>query len=218
MNEESKDDEILFQLALTAQKHPPLSSQRQLALNRLVNRILKSSQLGHPQSGGYPPSFYEDIYNEALQKTLLQICQKIDNYNPINPVMAWVNFLLKMRFRDVVKDFKRKGITYIPSSEQTPSIPSLHDLENKAFYIGLETETKLLEDFLETDPEKLLQKEHIRGRSDITFQKIAQAKYIQDQTWENLATQYNISCQTLHSFFGRKLQKLIPYFKKYLQE
>jgi hypothetical protein len=96
-------DERLQQLAREAKQQPPLSHQRQLLLNRLVNKILQSDRLSHPQRGSWPPSLYEDLYNEAMQKTLLEICQKIDNYNPEHPVMAWVNYLLKKRFSDVVK-------------------------------------------------------------------------------------------------------------------
>lgn len=79
-------DRQLQQLAIESKQHPSLSPQRQLALNRLVNKILQSDSLSHPQRGSWSPNLYEDLYNEALQKTLLEICQKIDSYNPNHPV------------------------------------------------------------------------------------------------------------------------------------
>jgi hypothetical protein len=60
-------NERLQQLAIEAKQQPPLSPQRQLLLNRLVNKILQSGRLTHPQRGSWPPSLYEDLYNEALE-------------------------------------------------------------------------------------------------------------------------------------------------------
>lgn len=58
----------LQQLVQEAQQHPPLTPQRQIALNKLIDVIWRSKQLGHPQSGQWPSNLYEDLYNEALQK------------------------------------------------------------------------------------------------------------------------------------------------------
>lgn len=208
----------LQQLAEEAQRYPPQSSKRQLALNKLVNQILSSNRLVRPQKGLWATNLYEDFYNEALQKTLLIICQKIDNYNPKHPVMAWTNFIIKNQFISVVCDREKKGITSIPKSEKIQSFPSLEDLDR---YFPVEeslSDNQLLREFLEDDPENLLKNEQIRDRPDITFQGLAIAKFVEDRTWEEIATQLNISLQTICSFFNRCLQKLMPYFKKYLQE
>ena len=212
--------QLLQQLVQDAQSHPPQSPQRQLALNRLVQEILKSDRLGHPQRGAWTPSLYEDLYNEALQRTLLEICQKIDNYNPDHPVMAWVNFILKNQFINVIRDYKKGGLTYVPKAEQesTTALPSLDDLDR---YIPPQDELadeRLLRQFLEEDPEDLLKIERLRERSDVTFQSLALAKFVEDQTWSEIADNLGISVQTLCSFFNRRLQKLMPYFHKYLQE
>jgi len=210
----------LQQLAQEAQRYSPLSSQRQLALNKLVNQILSSNRLVRPQKRLWAPDLYEDLYNEALQKTLLIICQKIDNYNREHPVMAWANFLMKNQFISVVRDREKKGITYIPKSEriQSPNLPSLEDLDRYLPVKESLTDAQMLRQFLEDDPENLLKSEQIRDRPDITFQYLAIAKFVEDRTWEEIATQLNVSLQTICSFFNRCLQKLMPYFKKYLQE
>lgn len=210
----------LQQLAKEAQQHPPRSHRRQLALSRLVGEILKSDRLGHPQRGLWSASLYEDFYNEALQKTLLEICQKIDNYNPGHPVMAWVNFLLKIQFINVVNDYNKKGIPYIPNSDKgkTNYFPFLDDIDQPI--LGKETlsDAQLLRQFLEDDPENRFRTERIRGRPEVTFQSIAWAKFVEDQTWSEISNKLGISIQTLCSFFNRRLQKLMPYFHKYLQE
>jgi len=54
-------DQLLQQLVQTAQQQPLQSPQRQLALNRLVQAILKSNRLGHPQRGAWAVNFYEDL-------------------------------------------------------------------------------------------------------------------------------------------------------------
>jgi hypothetical protein len=211
-------DERLQQLAIEAKQQPPLSPQRQLLLNRLVNKILQSNRLSHPQRGSWSPSLYEDLYNEALQKTLLEICQRIDNYNPDHAVMAWVNYLLKKRFSDVVTRYFNQGITHVPQSNPNAQVISLSELEYSL--ISEEptmTESQLLGRFLEDDPENLLKNEHIRGHPQASFQYIAIARFVEEKTWEEISAELNdISIQTLYSFFNRQLRKLMPYFQKYL--
>jgi hypothetical protein len=212
-------DKRLQQLAIAAKQHPLLSPQRQLALNRLVNKILQSDSLSHPQKESWSPNLYEDLYNEALQKTLLEICQKIDSYNPEHPVMAWVNYLLDKRLRDVVKKYLNQGLTNIQQSNQKQRVISLNELEDSL--ISEEqplSDWQLLQQFLEEDPENLLRNEYIRGHPQASFQYIAIARLVEEKTWEEISTELNnMSIQTLCSFFHRRLRKLMPYFQKYLQ-
>ncbi len=218
------DDESTFrlqQLAIYAQQQPPRSSQRQLALNRLVNAILQCDRICHPQRGMWHPSLYEDLYSEALQKTLLEICKKIDSYNPERPVMAWVNFLLDKRFIDVVNEYRRRGLTYISPAnckEAIISLPYLDELDS--FTPGEQTQldAQMLQQFIEDDPENLLRNEHLRGHPEANFQYLALVRFVEDKTWEEISTELEISVQTLCSFFNRRLEKLIPYFRKYLQD
>jgi len=210
-------DEQLRQLALNIQNAPPQSVDRQENLNLLVNNILKSGKLGHPHAGKYPHGIYQDLYNEALQKTLLKICTKIDQYNPVHPVMAWVNFVLSKTFIDVEKDLQRRGITFLPQAMKNDmTILSLDDLNAPVPDQYLPTEVERLRQFLKDDPEGCLKQEHLQNHSKITFQQIALAKYVDDLTWESLSERFNIPLPTLHSFFNRRLQKLMPYFRKYL--
>jgi DNA-directed RNA polymerase specialized sigma24 family protein len=201
-------DQVLQQLALAAQQDPPQNSQQQVAMNRLLQGILKSNRLGHPQKGSWPPSLYADLYNEALSKTCLEVCQKLENYSPERgSVMAWVNCLLKYNFMRVVENYYKHS-----------ALPSLDDLDLDIPVDETPSDAQALQKFLEEDPEDLLKAERLRERPEVTFQILILAKYVEDQTWESIADNLDISIQTLCSFFNRRLQKLMPYFHKYLQD
>lgn len=213
-------DQCLQQRVAEVQSHPPQSPERQRSLNYLVNEILAAGTLGHPQQGLWSAGLYDELYREALQKTLIEICQKVDAYNPEHPVMAWVNFKLNYQFIEVVNDYNRKGITHLPrASSGAPVVflPSLADLDQLSAEPEQPSPIQQLQDFLEQDPEQRLQRRRLRDRSDITFQRLAIAKFIDGKSWSELAIALDVSAQTLCSFFNRQLKDLIPYFQKHLE-
>lgn len=216
---EESYERYLQNLATEAQKHPARSSQRQLAISRLVNGIWRSPKLGHPQKGCWSDSFYTEIYHEALQKTLLEVCHRIELYNPQYPVMAWVNFRLGKQFINAVNDYRKKGITDIPKAQQKEPIclPNLDNLSERLSVRESNDEELLLRQFIEQDPEKLMRTEFVKDRPEITFQILAKAKFIEDLSWTEIADKWDIAPTTLCSFFYRRLKKMTPYFKKYLQ-
>lgn len=214
-------DQLLGERAKEVQECPIHTVQRQIALNRLVDEVLRSGRIGHPQRHLWSANLYEDFYNDALQRTLLEICQKIDKYNSEHPFMAWVNFRLNCHFIDVVNDYVKKGITHVPKSARTEQVAHLLSLDDLDHFVPFEetiSDEQRLRKFLESDPENLLKKHRLRERPEITFQLLAIAKFIEDQTWLEIATNLNVSAQTLCSFFNRQLRELLPYFRKYLQE
>lgn len=75
----------------------------------------------------------------------------------------------------------------------------------------------MLQQFLEEDPENLFQSEHIKGHPDATFQVLVTAKFVEDQTWEQMSQNLGIPIPTLSAFVTRRLHKFKPYFQKYLQ-
>ena len=212
-------DEQLKRLAIEAQENPPLSSRRQLMLSMLVNKVWHSPSIARPQEHSWSPDLYEDLYNEAWQKTMLEICQNIDRYNCQHPVMAWINFYLNKQFIKVVSDRYKQGVTYLPQKEKpTFSLSSLDDLERDVSYEETISKAKLLRQFLIEDPENRLKTEYIEGCRQATFQFLALAKFVEDRTWMDIATDLEIPFQTLYSFFYRRLKELTPYFQKYLEE
>lgn len=219
-NPSPSDDihEKLKQLALEAQKYPPLNQNRQKALNQLARELyqlkkINSSLLFHPQKGKWSPEIYDELYQEALQKTCIYICQKIHNYNPEHPVMAWVNFTLKNRFSDIANEYKNRCI----------SIFSLDELD-KYILIKLNKEPppetplgQQLREFLEEDPENLFKSDRMRNRPEVTFQFLAIAKFVDGKTWQEISDDLEIPVASLAAFVTRRLQKFQPYFQKYLQ-
>ena len=216
---ERGDEEYLKKLAIKAQKYPSQSSQRQLAISRLVKEIWQSPKLGHPQKGSWSANFYEEVYHEALQRTFLEVCHRIDSYNPQHPVMAWVNFRLQKQFINVINDYRKKGITNIPKIKQKETIchPNLDNLDERLSVKNFADDERLLRQFIEQDPERLMGAEFVKNRPFITFQVLARAKFIEDRSWTEIADEFNIAPTTLCSFFNRRFKKLMPYFKKYLQ-
>jgi hypothetical protein len=212
MNQTQLDeiDVFLQQLALTAQQHPHLSPQRQLALTKLVNTVVQSNRLGHPQKWQFSVDVYEDIYNEALQELLLYICKNIDKYNPERgSVIVWVNFLLQQRFfkEAVRKFFGQQNITHITDTH----------LENLALPEEPEDITKILIDCIKLDPEGIFKKEHIKEHPQANFQALAQQRIL-GKSWKEIAAQYNLKIPTVSCFYYRCLDKFANKIKTYCQD
>ena len=214
------EDELLNQLALEAKQLPP-GIQKQKVLTQLLSRILRSHRLARPQQGRWPAQLYEEIWNDACSKTLLEVAQRIDSYKPEHAVLAWVNSILKYRFQDVVQDYCYKdGMTGVPRQgvkQEEVRFRLLDELENNC---ATESDDfQLLHQFIREDPEGLLTKT-IRGRPEATFQFLLLA-LLSDQTWDEISAILGpppISKQTLSSFFNRQLRTLTPYFLKRLSD
>jgi hypothetical protein len=118
------DDGQLKKLALEAQGHPPHTELRQHALGELVEAIRLSGKLSHPHRTRFSPQFYDLLYEEAVNKTLIYVCRKIDKYDPERgqekKFMTWVNFRLDRVILETNREFKDPKIV---------DLPSLSDLE-----------------------------------------------------------------------------------------
>ncbi len=65
----------LRQLVAQAQTAPDRSSQRRIALSKLMSAIRQSDSIARQRNWSNIPNF-QDIYDEALNETLLEICRK----------------------------------------------------------------------------------------------------------------------------------------------
>lgn len=205
-------DRRLQAIAQKAQNSPLQSTERQQALNQLVDEIMRSNQLGHPQRGNWPANVYRDLYDEAVSRTVLKIYKNIERYNSEHPVMAWANNMLHYEFLNVVREYQNQN-------RRNVSIPSLEEIDLDSEQTEtVDDDAELLRQFLADDPENLLRTSHIRGRPDVTFQSIAWAKYVEDQTWESISQTTGIPFSTLANFFKRNLRNFQPYFEQYLQD
>ncbi|HEY9596631.1 MAG TPA: hypothetical protein V6D33_03065, partial [Cyanophyceae cyanobacterium] len=129
--QEVLDDDRLKRLALEAQQNPPQTQQRQYLLTELVNVIQLSNRFIHPPQGNVPRDIYELIYNDAVNRTLLYVFQKIDSYDPERGkgrFMNWVNFRLQMIFRDLVRPPYITTPPYSETPEPETQPPLLSDM------------------------------------------------------------------------------------------
>ncbi len=217
MNEgKSSIDCLLNQLAREAQQHPSRSYERRRGLNLLVNQVLKSGRLARPRERGFSFSagVYEDIYNEALSNTLMEICQKIDKYNPKQDVMAWCNFLLNKRFIDSFNQYTRRGMTHIARDSKNPKI---EDLNHFIPAPEQTSESLELQKLIEENPGNVFTQDHVKGQPRATFQFLALAKIWQDQKWKDISSELNVPVSSLCDFFNKRLKEFTPYFQEYLQ-
>ncbi|MBD2535507.1 sigma-70 family RNA polymerase sigma factor [Nostoc flagelliforme FACHB-838] len=212
MNQTSFDeiDVLLQQLASTAQQYPHMSQPRQLALTKLVNTVVQSGRLCHPQRRQFSVNIYEEIYNEAVQELLLYVCQNLDKYNSERgSVMVWVNFLLQQRFfKDAVqKFFGQENVTHITDAH----------LDNLAIPEEAQDITEILMECIKLDPEDIFKKEHLKEYPQVNFQVLAQ-KRILGRSWKEIAAEYNIKIPTVSCFYYRSLNKFANKIKTYCQD
>jgi DNA-directed RNA polymerase specialized sigma24 family protein len=199
-------DNQLSHLALTAQRHPPLSQERQVALRQLVTGILRSRRLCRPQLGQFAGN-YQDIYDEALQELLLFICQNIDRYDPDRgTVMAWVNMLFDRRFF-------REAIPKVLGKQNLTRM-TLMDLDRISAPAAEPTLTDTIQEFVERDPDNHLKQEHIKNHPTANFQVLLQRR-LQGISWQDIANEFGIAIPTLSSFYYRRLDKFSTQFKDY---
>jgi DNA-directed RNA polymerase specialized sigma24 family protein len=207
--EQDKVDSHLLQLAISAQQYPPRSLERRLALTKLINGIVRSSRLCHPQKSQFSAAIYENIYDEARQELLLYICEKIEKYDAERgSVMAWANVLLERRF------FKN-AIKKVHQSLPNIQIITITDLDN---FIALPEEPKSLTDILkeciESDPENLFKNECIEKFPQVNFQALATRRLL-GKSWKEISTEFKIKIPTVSSFYYRCINKFSSKLKEY---
>lgn len=211
----------LEQLALEAQRHPPKTNARRLALTRLIQKIKASGKLSFRRNSEFPP----EVYEEAMQEFWLYFCRKIDNYNPEKgAVIHWVNFTIKRRLIDANNRHTKKGKEQsldAPINHQSSS--SSHSKLTPLEILAQPEETTLpsqkVRKCLEEDLEGLFVNKHIRGKPQANFRAIA-LLYLDKKTWQETAVAVQLKpgqASTVQSFYWRCCQYFADKFKEYLQ-
>ena len=194
-----------------AERARQLVKQR-IAKNRLITTIMQSGKLSKQGKWRFLSNF-EDIYNEALQQTFLEIWQKIDSYKPEYAVMAWVNQIFNWRFQDLVNREQQRGMTNIPKGQERTKVRSLDELTRE---IGNEediSEIDQLKEIIKADTEQYLRNETIKGYPDASLQVII-LMLLDGKKWREIADELNVPLSSASSFYQRRLHKIIPYLKK----
>ena len=113
-------DERLEQLVTEAQRHTPQTEGRQLALNQLVDEILRSRKICRPPIGQPLSGVYKDIYEQVRQQLFRDVSQELDNYNPTRiPLRTWTNTLRNQAFRIILDDVQLSNLA-IEAQQQPP--------------------------------------------------------------------------------------------------
>lgn len=202
----------LRQLALEAQRNPPKSTARRIALTKLISAMQQSGELH--RSRAHLVGRQADIYDEALQRLLVCICHDIDQYNPENEVLQWANFLLRQRFlRETLHD------PHCPSRRS--SSQNIDGFENwHPIMIYNPENLSLLEEirhYIDEDPEGLLQGIYTGNNRQANFQFLAQ-RLLDGYKWREISEELDIPATTLSSFYQRNLNRIIPTLKTYFSD
>ncbi|NJM71042.1 MAG: sigma-70 family RNA polymerase sigma factor [Scytonema sp. RU_4_4] len=201
-------DPYLLHLACVAQRHPPHSKERQIALTKLVHSIVRFGNLWYPSKNQFF-SNVQDIYNEARQELFLYICQNIDKYAPERgTVMAWVNVLLQRRF---FKDTLRKNLSHGSVTKMT-----ITDLDNLALPEESKDLTGIVRECIESDSEDIFKNEHIEKCPQATFQALAMLR-MSGKSWKEISAEFEMKVSTVSSFYYRCIKKLSPKLKEYCE-
>ena len=187
---------------------------RRIALNKFVNAVVNSGRLSKQTRWLGLPN-YEDYHNEALQLTLMEICSKIDEYNPEYPVMAWVNKIFHWRFIDVYNKEQKKGITRVPRGENISPVLSLDDINKEIHRSNQLSQEAIIKEVINKDPEKYLISQHLRGHPNANL-KVILLFLLSGKKWKEISQELDVPLTTASSFYQRRMHNIIDYLKKYI--
>ncbi|MBW4636160.1 MAG: sigma-70 family RNA polymerase sigma factor [Iphinoe sp. HA4291-MV1] len=195
-------------------KNPHDRAKRRIALSKLINAVRCSGRLSKQTKWLGLPN-HEDYYNEALQHTFIQICQKIEQYNPQYPVMAWVNKIFTSRFSDVVRKDQKRGITQLPKNQEKTYVLSLDEINRNLPVEHEISEEEQLKEIIESDPEKFFSQEFIKEHPQANLKAIL-LMVLEGKPWKEISEELGVPISTASSFYQRRMRKIITYLNKYI--
>ncbi len=199
------NEKQLNRLAVEAQQHPQRSQQRQYLLTELVTIVQKYGKLIRPYQGSFSQEFYEVVYEDAINRTLLYVFQKIDLYDSQRgDFMNWVNFRLGKTFLEL----------QVPNQIQSTT----DDIEQLQHTESAPTVFEVITQCIEEDREGIFKKECLRNNQHVNFKTIFVAKRVDGKRWHDISEDLGIPVTTLSSFYWRCIQKFAPTIKQYVQE
>ncbi len=203
-------DNRLKQLALEVKQYSAQTQQRQYLLTELVNAIQLSARLIRPHRGELANDFYKVIYDDAVNRTLLYVFQKIDLYDPERgkgKFMNWVNFRLSKIFIEIIASYQ--------ITQDKPI--AIEQIDNLGTIETAPTTFEIIMHYIERDPDEIFKQEVINKNPNASFQKIFLAKRIQGKSWKQISQDLGIPMTTLSSFYWRSIQRLAPKIRQYVQ-
>lgn len=235
----------LEQLAIQAQGYPRGSQERRLALKKLIEVIYKqSNQFSRPYSSKYPSHLCSEIFTLAFQRALIFVYypdKNIEGYHSeLGTVKTWLNVKLDRRFfQEAYQQLmnQKKPCISLPLTSDSNfedsatslgkignkfNISTVNDIPDLQAYQSnpLIDNQSILEQviqYLQEDPENILEKEHISGCPEANFKVIA-LKHLNREKWADIAEQFGIkSHSTVSSFYYRGIGKFRSKIISYIQ-
>lgn len=208
---QAENDLLSFEVRQQAMldKQIAMTELMTLLMQRMKTELLKLNNIG---SSAY-------IYEETLQNIMIYICQNIDKYNPSQPVMAWVMFLLNKRKNNVFNWLNWDGkikykYTIGNKDEDEYEVDALESYQPPNLN-SLPSE-KLIE-FIREDPEGLLAAKLFKKNPKASFQAIL-LKKSENKSWEEIIKELQLgeTHGPIYTFYRRCCEEFRPYFIKYL--
>lgn len=192
-------EDYFKELSNSVRRHPPRSLTRERLINKMLSLIQRSPRLYRPK--GIP----NDIYEEALQRTLIYISNNIDRYgHRINSIMTLVNCKLKFCILDIYRQQRRREIPF-------SSINKFHDFYAK----DIPSLAEELAEYIHLDPNKTFESTHLRNRPDATFKYIL-IQRLNGFTFDEISKELEIPVPSLQSFYSRSAKRFLPELRKAL--
>ena len=204
------DDRRLKQLALAAQKQPPNSALRSYALTNLIKAIEISQKLCHPHTRLFTSNVYSLIHEEAVAKTMIHVCLKIDQYDPqrgSKKFMNWVNFKLDKTILAYYQNFN-----YSPIGKPI----SLSQVEIFIHKKAVPKKADLLYKCIEKDSQGIFKDSYIGDNPQANFKEIALRK-LSNKTFKEIAEEFDSSVSTISAFYKRNCQKFRDILKQEIE-
>lgn len=99
-------DELLKQLVFQVQQYPCKAEERQKALVKLVDQMLRSRQICRQPKGESLANIYLDIFQAVQRQLRHDVDQSVDSYDPRSlSVRDWASSLRDGAFQKVLDDF-----------------------------------------------------------------------------------------------------------------
>lgn len=205
--------QILVKEACT---HPKNTPQHRKAINHLLRSLLKSGRIWRPLAGN---DDNEDIYEEALQKTLLDLVNKTlcEKYDPDRGLfLHWFNRCLMNKYTDEIR--KVNGYQDRIQSVLQNDEMSIDLIDNLVSPIDATLLTQIWESFKQwiiEDPDNLLKDCYIRNNLKANCQLFAELRLIIGKEWKEIADEVGSPGGSLTPHFKNKCK---PLLQKWLAE
>lgn len=203
-------------LVMEACKYPKNTPQHRKAINHLLRSLLKSGRIWRPAAGN---DNNKDIYEEALQKTLVDLSSKTlcEKYNPEQGLfLHWFNRCLMNKYTDEIRKVTsyQKRIQSVLENDEM----SIDLIDNLVSPIDATLLTQIWESFKQwiiEDPDNFLKDCHIRDNPKANCQLFAELNRIQGKKWQEIADEVGSPQGSLRSHWNRKCE---PLLQKWLEE